>query len=228
MAEQTFQSPGFFEREISLTEQRQGPVGTPAGVIGTAQRGPAFVPVTVGSFSDFITKFGDLDPKKFGPYAVNEFLKNRQALTYMRVLGAGANSSSGDITDTKITGRVKNAGFIVSGSAATAGTPLNGTVQFIVAQHDATANEAFGMPMLTDNDSIVDVDSANLVRAAIFCGSDARVIVTNGDITTAKLNSDLTTLDASDNFKLVISSSAGTSFHLPLVLALEMMMGLLV
>jgi hypothetical protein len=212
MAEQTFQSPGFFEREISLTEQRQGPVGTPAGVIGTAQRGPAFVPVTVGSFSDFITKFGDLDPKKFGPYAVNEFLKNRQALTYMRVLGAGANSSSGDITDTKITGRVKNAGFIVSGSAATAGTPLNGTVQFIVAQHDATANEAFGMPMLTDNDSIVDVDNANLVRAAIFCGSDARVIVTNGDITTAKLNSDLTTLDASDNFKLVISSSAGTSF----------------
>ena len=215
MAEQTFQSPGFFEREISLTEQRQGPVGTPAGVIGTAQRGPAFVPVTVGSFSDFITKFGDLDPKKFGPYAVNEFLKNRQSLTYMRVLGAGANSSSGDITDTKITGRVKNAGFIVSGSAAVRGTPLNGTVQLLVAQHDATANEAFGMPMLTDNDSITAVNSANLVRAAVFCGSDARVLVTSGNVTQAVLDtspSDLTTLDASGNFKLVISSSAGTSF----------------
>ena len=215
MAEQTFQSPGFFEREISLTEQRQGPVGTPAGVIGTAQRGPAFVPVTVGSFSDFITKFGDLDPKKFGPYAVNEFLKNRQSLTYMRVLGAGANSSSGDITDTKITGRVKNAGFTVSGSAAVRGTPLNGTMQFIVAEHDATTNEAFGMPIFTDNDSITDVNSARLVRAAIFCGSDTRILLTTGSVTDAALNvapSDLATADSSGDFKLVVSSSAGTSF----------------
>ena len=83
MAEQTFRSPGFFEQEIDLTQRVQGPIGTPAGVIGTAERGPAFVPVTVGSFVDFTTKFGNLDSKRFGPYAVNEFLKNRDAVFCM-------------------------------------------------------------------------------------------------------------------------------------------------
>ena len=47
MAEQTFRSPGFFEREIDLTQRSSEVVGVPAGVIGTAQKGPAFVPVTV-------------------------------------------------------------------------------------------------------------------------------------------------------------------------------------
>ena len=73
MAEQTFRSPGFFEQEIDQTQRQQSPVGVPAGVVGTSLKGPAFVPVTVGSVTDFESKFGTLDPKKFGPYAVNEF-----------------------------------------------------------------------------------------------------------------------------------------------------------
>ena len=116
MAEQTFRSPGFFEQEVDLTQRVQSPTGTPAGVVGTAEKGPAFVPVTVGSFTDFKTKFGDLDSKKFGPYAVNEFLKNRDAVTYVRVLGAGANTEVSDITRTKVQGSVKNAGFKLLGS----------------------------------------------------------------------------------------------------------------
>ena len=41
MAEQTFRSPGFFEQEVDLTQRVQRPLGTPAGVIGTAEKGPA-------------------------------------------------------------------------------------------------------------------------------------------------------------------------------------------
>ena len=63
MAEQIFKAPGFFDREIDLTVEVQSPTGIPAGVIGTAQKGPAFVPTTVGSFADFNTKFGSLDSK---------------------------------------------------------------------------------------------------------------------------------------------------------------------
>ena len=107
MAEQTFRSPGFFDREIAILAPAGGPVGVPAGVIGTAEKGPAFVPITVGTFSDFANIFGSLDPKKFGPYAVNEFLKHGNALTYMRVLGAGANDTTGDIETTRLTGQVK-------------------------------------------------------------------------------------------------------------------------
>ena len=111
MAEQTFRSPGFFEQEIDLSARQVNPTGTPAGVIGTAEFGPAFVPVTVGSFPDFETRFGTLNPDRFGPYAVREFLKNRTALTYMRVLGAGANETAADIQNTETRGFVRNAGF---------------------------------------------------------------------------------------------------------------------
>ena len=113
MAEQTFRSPGFFEQEIDLSARKQSPTGTPGGIIGTAVKGPAFVPVTVGSFADFETTFGTLDPHRFGPYAVREFLKHRKAVTYMRVLGAGANESLTDMGNTESFGIVKNAGFAV-------------------------------------------------------------------------------------------------------------------
>ena len=82
MAEQTFRSPGFFEQEIDLSARQVQPFGTPAGVIGTAQQGPAFVPITVGSFADFELKFGSLHPDRFGPYAVKEFLKNIPSNTH--------------------------------------------------------------------------------------------------------------------------------------------------
>ena len=36
MAEQTFKSPGFFEREIDLSQRDSEIVGVPAGVVGTA------------------------------------------------------------------------------------------------------------------------------------------------------------------------------------------------
>ena len=117
MPEQTFKSPNFYEREIDLSAPRvTGPVGVPAAVIGTANKGPAFVPVTVANFDDFVQTFGSLDTKQFGPYAVNEFLKNRTALTYMRVLGAGANSLDVDLQRTLDYGVVKNAGFVLSGT----------------------------------------------------------------------------------------------------------------
>ena len=111
MAEQTFRSPGFYEREIDLSERSEEVVGVPAGVIGTSEVGPAFIPVTIGSINDFVNRFGELDRTKFAPYAVNEFLKNRTALTFIRVLGAGANDTSTDIEATRAQGTVRNAGF---------------------------------------------------------------------------------------------------------------------
>lgn len=111
MAEQTFLSPGFFEQEIELIAGAAGPQGTPAGLIGPAEKGPAFVPVTVGNFVDFTSKFGGLSPDLLAPYAAREWLKHKGALTYVRTLGAGANNTVADIADTLANGTVKNAGF---------------------------------------------------------------------------------------------------------------------
>src|SRR5438045_1970898 len=117
MAEQTFRSPGFFESELDLSVvQALGPAGVPAGLVGASNKGPAFVPITVRDFATFKQTFGDLDIRYPGPYAANEFLKHRQALTFLRVLGAGSLDNSTDIANYQVKGQAKNAGFVVTGS----------------------------------------------------------------------------------------------------------------
>jgi hypothetical protein len=222
MAEQIFRSPNFYEREIDLsTPTVGGPIGVPAGVIGTANKGPAFVPVTFANFNEFISTFGNLDTKQFGPYAVNEFLKNRTSLTYMRVLGAGANSSASDISDTLSYGTVKNAGFSLPGSVADGDNRHTEVVQFITAQHTVSQNEAFGMPMFSDNNTfpgIGDGDSVNLIRGMVMVPSTARLMVLSGDENTPiNINSipdqaQAKKINDKPRFKLLISSSLGSSW----------------
>lgn len=217
MPEQTYKSPNFFDREIDQSAPaEQGPVGTPAAAIGTANRGPAFVPVTVGNFDQFTARFGNLDPKRFGPYAANVFLANRQAFTFMRILGAGANTTSAHILATQQKGRVQNAGFYLDGTTQSSigATGSLGGVQFLIAQHTAQANEAFGQADFTDNDSFSGT-TARLVRGVVFLASGARMQVTdhNRGLTSgiAQL-SDHGLADSTGNFKLIISSSLGNSF----------------
>jgi len=221
MAEQTFKAPNFYEREIDLSAPSvTGPVGVPAAVIGTSNKGTAFVPVTVANFDEFIQRFGNLDPKHFGPYAANEFLKHRSALTYMKVLGAGANSSDSDIDATRVYGTVKNAGFVLSGSSAVAGDSRSvGSVQFIVAKHVPTLSGTYGMPMFSDNDtfsaSAVSETPLNLVRGLIMSPNTSRVMILTSSAAVGALNSsvhDSTIADADGKFKVVISSSLGSSF----------------
>lgn len=116
MAQLRFGSAGVTAREIDLSGPvAQQPVGVPAGVIGTSLKGPAFVPVTVGTLSDWYSKFGLTDGKKFGPLAVTEWLRNRQALTYVRVLGIG------DGTKRATDGSVNQAGYTVGENEPRAG-----------------------------------------------------------------------------------------------------------
>ncbi|NJL42011.1 MAG: hypothetical protein HC899_39250 [Leptolyngbyaceae cyanobacterium SM1_4_3] len=101
MPEQIFKSPGFYDREIDLTTRSVQPSGIPAGVIGAAQKGRAFVPVTVGSFDDFQVKFGNTDTKYPASYGVQKFLDSKFSCTFVRVLGAGSNTNQTDIDNTR-------------------------------------------------------------------------------------------------------------------------------
>jgi hypothetical protein len=108
MAELTFKSAGVSTREIDLSGPTAvRPQGIPAGIIGTSQKGPAFVPITVATYQDFVAEFGGTDGKKFGPLAMNEWMKNARAGLFVRVLGVGNAQKRGD------DGEVTNAGFIV-------------------------------------------------------------------------------------------------------------------
>jgi len=108
MGELVFKSAGVSTTEIDLSGPTQtGPSGTPAGIIGTANQGPAFVPVTIATFTQFQNIFGESDGKKFGPLAVNEWLKNARSCTFLRVLGVGDGKQRSN------SGVVSNAGFFV-------------------------------------------------------------------------------------------------------------------
>lgn len=85
-----------------------GPSGVPAGVIGTSNRGPAFVPLTVASIEHFKSIYGDIDGLKFGPIAAQEWLRNARALTYVRTLGVGKG-----LKREALDGSVDGAGFTV-------------------------------------------------------------------------------------------------------------------
>ena len=222
MAEQIFKSPGFFEREIDLSQTQTSVSGVPAGIVGTAQMGPAFVPVTVGSFIDFENRFGSLDPDLFGPYAVKEFLNNRTAVTYVRVLGAGANTKDSEIETTLIAGTVKGAGFAIEGTARAADNPANagrldGSLTFLVARHFVSSSEATGYPVFTDNDSTpLSTNTVNLVRAMLMPASGTKFqILTYASASYSNTfpgNNDVATPSSDGLFKLVISSSAGSNF----------------
>lgn len=109
MSTLTFQSPGVSVREIDLSfPTGVSPSGIPAGIIGTSVRGPAFVPITFATFTDFVSSFGATDGEKFGPLAMNEWLSNTRAGTFVRVLGVGDGKKRNATT-----GLVNNAGFVV-------------------------------------------------------------------------------------------------------------------
>ena len=92
-------------REIDLSASK--PVkrvltGTPAGVVGRAKRGPAFVPTFFADMNEFEEKFGSLSDKGldsnsnlYGPLAVSEWMSgNPGSGAFVRVLGIGSGSSN--------------------------------------------------------------------------------------------------------------------------------------
>jgi hypothetical protein len=221
MSSQIFNFPGFFDREVDLSSRAQEPVGIPAGIVGSSERGPAFVPVTVGSFSDWGTKFGDLNFRHVSTYAVNEHLKNRTALTFIRVLGAGGNTTATHIETTRVQGTVNNAGFKISASLTPSGSELihggaHGAVQFLLARHVVSSSEAYAQAGFTNNNSFFTTGSADevmLVRGVIFASSGTRIqVMSHNEAWSTSLDDAATANSTNRKFKIAISSSAGLSF----------------
>jgi len=220
MPEQVLKSPGYYDREIDLSVRVAEPTGTPTTVVGAARKGPAFVPTTLGSYPDFETKFGSLDPKLVAGYAVQQVLASKPAAVFIRTLGAGANTVSTDFYNTIAKGIVVNAGMQVTGTVVGGGDNRHaGAVQFIVAKHKVTSSEAFGFPMFSDNDSFTLTSNyAYLVRATLFTTYDTRIMLMNSNESFGGLLDDAATIDDTSTnstyrkFKIAISSSAGASF----------------
>lgn len=219
MAEQTFKSPGFFEREIEIIRR---PVvsnnATPVGLVGPAKKGPAFVPTTVYSQDEFIRIFGEPDRRMLPGHASAEFFRNNgQALTFCRTLGAGHWNGSATV----------NAGFKLTHTDGTAGggdvgvDKIKGAVHFIAAQHKVANSEFLSLGLFSDNDShTTDFDSnrnsnlaaaatdgdVELIRAMIFTRKDFSVFIDENNTGNGFASNDIATIDAAGTFKIKFSN----------------------
>ena len=97
-----FISPGIRIEEIDRSQIPAEEPAIGACVIGRARRGPAFTPVEVRSFSDFVSTFGEpvdgggggdvwregnYTSPMYATYAAQSWLRNGEALTFVRTLG---------------------------------------------------------------------------------------------------------------------------------------------
>ena len=182
MPEQTFKSAGVSAREIDLSgPSRTGPQGTPAGIIGTAVKGPAFVPITIASFKDFTKIFGgtlsaDKTDDLFGPIAMYEWMRFAKAGTYIRTLGIGSGKTR------ESDGSVENAGFtvgekipqangILGSNAMASGGNVLGRTYFLGALHfqpsDSKSLADAGI-LAQQYSTLASSASAPLIRGVLF------------------------------------------------------------
>lgn len=191
MAQLKFGSAGVSAVEIDLSGPvTQQPVGVPAGIIGTALKGPAFVPVTTGIASDFYAKFGPTDGKKFGPLAVSEWLRNAQAVTYLRVLGAGdgnqRSTQTGDVNQAGFTVGEKqpdadNAGVLSVNPYANLGGPLGRTYFLGCFMSESAGSTVFSSAGLQSGSNAQPV-----VRGVLMAASGVVMTLSSSTVASAK------------------------------------------
>jgi len=198
MSEQVFKSPGFFEREIEIQSKppKKEPNSSPVGIIGPAEKGPAFVPVILNSMDDYKKVFGEIQKDKLAGHAVAEFFKSKDPQTsgtfdasiqFIRTLGLGSDKMEND-------GTSPSAGFecIVDGGF--------GGVQLLAATHQIQNNEDLASGMFSLNDSINAIGNFNLIRAMFFLHKECKLQISN---------SDKGTITADKEFNLTVSVNNG-------------------
>lgn len=202
MAEITMKSAGVSTREIDLTgETSVTPTGIPAGIISPTEKGPAFVPVTVPTMDAYTIAFGEpVEDLKYGPLAANEWLTSKQALTQIKVLGAGdgtprisSGNNKGSVNyagfvvgqrqpQTSLTGNLGNNVYAVSESVRAAAEP--GRAYFLGCFMSESAGSTYF------RDAGISAGTAAILRGIVFAASG--VVLTLSGNTTA-LGNDLET-----------------------------------
>lgn len=83
--------PGSYSREIDLSFVSSNPVQDNVySVVGFTQKGQAFVPTRIDSYSDFVDDFGGLHTDYVLPYAAKNILKNQTSVLVTKILGTDA------------------------------------------------------------------------------------------------------------------------------------------
>jgi hypothetical protein len=147
----SFVSPGVYAQETDASFLGPG-VGTiGAAILGTAAKGPAFVPVTVSDYPEFASFFGDLDPDHLSGYAARAYLKNAGTLNFVRVLGPE--------------GRIANGSAVTAGYSAETLWSINGqsgSTNTALATLEITGSAALVITDLTNDEFFIRITGSSL------------------------------------------------------------------
>jgi len=139
-------SPGVFTNERDLSFLPAGIAQIGGAFIGPATKGPAYVPTSINSFTDFETVFGKTNSNYYMPYAVKEYIQNGGRATVVRTMNTDGYSINNGIVAVYASGSTANSAQLlfaihptqkVTGSAdynGTNGVFTGATVSTVLAQ----------------------------------------------------------------------------------------------
>ena len=148
-------SPGVFTNEIDQTFLPAAVADIGAALIGPTLKGPAGIPTVVTSFSDFQAKFGDVfksgsDSYQFlTSHAAEEYLKNSNTLTVVRIMAGSFAPATADIGTSGSTTAATKAKGAMTFHASAFGTDADDEVQITFGGTEfrfVAADPAGGIP----------------------------------------------------------------------------------
>lgn len=183
-------SPGVFTNEVDQSFLPAGVAAIGAAVIGPTAKGPALVPTTVSSYSEFVNIFGGTFDSGSGAskdsykyltnYSAQEYLKYADTLTVVRVLDGDFSAATASI-------KTKGTGSQADGSAL--GGTLSGLDCFTLTtlSHGADQDSAGGT---LGTNELLPNGTANNLRYEISNVSDTKgsfnVTIRRGDDTSKR------------------------------------------
>jgi len=154
----------------SSQKKESEPIGSPVfsdnesvGVIGTAKKGPAFIPFSCTGVDEFSRLYGTVNLDCTGTLAASNWWENEGGnLTYVRTLGAGNCMSR--LTSGDNFGSVKSAGFVVGQQLVNTGSGLIDNNTYVYNQ--TTPVKATATIVIADSGGIVNGETFTLVDSA--------------------------------------------------------------
>ena len=167
-------SPGVFTNEKDLSFLPAGIAQIGGAFIGPAVKGPAYVPTSINSFTDFQTVFGKTNSNFYMPYGVKEYVQNGGRATVVRtmnsdgyalkqgIVGVYATDGSGNKTllfalhpTQKVTGSADYNGTNNIFETATVSTPLAQATLGLTLAGTVGANSVYTASLLSTSNNFI-------------------------------------------------------------------------
>jgi len=200
-----FVSPGVYTSEKDLTFVAQSVGVTTLGLVGEALKGPAFEPIFIQSYDDFVTRFGGTSPTTYVDsqipkyelgYIAKSYLSQSNQLFVTRVLGLSG-YDAGPSWSVMTIGELDASTFTGATTAATSGDTFNG---------GNTSVFPFYVPLTGAGDTVGQHAFSNLGMTTDFFAGLPYEITKHFTKGTAAL----TDCTYNDDCQIVYSTSGGT------------------